>query len=92
MVVTERQPPCYGEREDDERVCQGVTDDRQSVSGIQDSNSDAYRSTPNASRRCAYLTPQKPSAQKYSGMYSVTEPNSAIHIQRYSPPMRSPLN
>ncbi len=28
VVVSENQPPSYGEREDDERVCQGVTDDR----------------------------------------------------------------
>jgi len=67
----------------------------------------AYRSIPNAARLCAYSTlrlgfdlwnlfssstDQKPSAQKYSGMYSIIEANSAIHSQMYSPPRRSPGN
>ncbi len=67
----------------------------------------AYRSIPNVARLSVYptlwsgfhqwklffaSTDQKPSAQKYSGMYKVIEANSAIHSQMYSPARRSPGN
>jgi hypothetical protein len=35
-------------------------------------------------------TSRRPSAQKYSGIYNITEANNVIHSQMYSPPRRSP--
>ena len=37
-------------------------------------------------------TSNRPSVQKYNGIYSSTEANNASHSQIYSPPRRSPLN
>ena len=53
MVVAELQPPCYGGRKDDDRICKGVAEC--SISGIHDSEKLlTYRSIPNATRLCAY--------------------------------------